>query len=77
VHDFIRELCTQQAEVILNHENENLSPHRARESQTEIVRGLDVVVIELTEVQMMKLSLQLALYIYTGCFTTLGHNCRR
>jgi hypothetical protein len=42
VYDFITKLCRQGAEIILNHENANSSPHgRRRGPNTENIMGLN------------------------------------
>jgi hypothetical protein len=57
VYDYIIKLCRQQAEVLQNHENANVRNIGQGEPPTGNIRGLNLVVVKLTTVQMTNLPL--------------------
>jgi hypothetical protein len=57
VYDCITKLCRQQAEVVQNLENEYVRSTGQGEADIEDVRGLNLVVVKLTTVQVTKLPL--------------------
>jgi hypothetical protein len=54
VYDYITKSCRQQAEVIQNHENENV---RKVKSDTENTKGLNLAAVMFTTVQVSRLPL--------------------
>jgi hypothetical protein len=54
VHAYVTKLCRQQAEVILNHENENILYIGQGE---ENIRGLNLAAVRHTTVQVTRLLL--------------------
>jgi hypothetical protein len=58
IYDYITKLCRQQAEVIQNHENANVCNIGQGEAQhRKYKRGLKLVVVKHTTVQVSKLPL--------------------
>jgi hypothetical protein len=56
IYDYIKESCKQQAEVIQNHENENVRLEKAK-PDTENIRGLNLAAVICMTVQVTRLSL--------------------
>jgi hypothetical protein len=57
VYDYITKSYRQQAEVIQNHENENVRYIVQGEADTRNTKGLDLVVVMFTTVQVSRLPL--------------------
>jgi hypothetical protein len=57
VYDYIIKSCRQQAEVIQNHENENVRYIGQGKAHTENIRGLNLAAVMCMTVQVSRLSL--------------------
>jgi hypothetical protein len=55
VYDYIKKLCRRQAEIVHNHENENLRNIGQGETHTENIKGLNLAVVIYTTVQVSRL----------------------
>jgi hypothetical protein len=51
VYDYVTKSCRQQAEVIQNHENENVRYTGQGEADTENIRGLNLAAVMCMTVQ--------------------------
>ena len=63
VYDFITKLCRQQAEVIRNHDNENVRNIGQGEANIENIRGLNLAAVKLTTAQVYNYYYSKVMYI--------------
>jgi hypothetical protein len=57
IHDYVTKLCRQQAEVIQNHENENVRNIGQSDPDTENKRGLHLAAVKHMTIHVTKLLL--------------------
>jgi hypothetical protein len=57
IHDYINKLCRQQAEVIQNHENENIRNIGQEESRHKKYKRINFAAVKHTTIQVIRLPL--------------------
>jgi len=70
VYNFAKNLCTQQADSLHSHENEMFATLYKAKPNTEIVRGLKLVVLSLITIEVHYISFNL-LYIHIITYVIL------